>query len=86
MGQTRVGVIWNRIIDPDAESSDLGDGESGPGRLCRFPRPGEHAFLVEDRQRTADLSIAGAGVQPSRPRAVNGQNYNSPQIAAAALG
>jgi type IV secretory pathway VirB10-like protein len=32
------------------------------------------------------ISIAGAGVQLSQPQAVNGQNYNSQQIAAAALG
>jgi type IV secretion system protein VirB10 len=27
MGQTRVGVIWHRIIFPDAESIDLGSME-----------------------------------------------------------
>ena len=32
------------------------------------------------------ISITGAGVQLSQPQAVNGQNYNSQQIAAAALG
>jgi len=32
------------------------------------------------------ISIAAAGVQLSQPQAVNGQNYNSQQIAAGALG
>ena len=32
------------------------------------------------------ISVAGAGVQLSQPQAVNGQNYTSQQIAAAALG
>ena len=32
------------------------------------------------------ISVASAGVQLSQPQAVNGQNYNSQQIAAAALG
>jgi type IV secretory pathway VirB10-like protein len=32
------------------------------------------------------ISIGAAGVQLSQPQAVNGQNYNSQQIAAGALG
>ena len=40
-GQTRVGVIWNRIIYPDAESIDLGSmvnsDRNTPAPACRFP-------------------------------------------------
>ena len=37
-GQTRVGVIWNRMTHPDGESIHLGSMEGGgPRRLCRLP-------------------------------------------------
>jgi type IV secretion system protein TrbI len=86
MGQTRVGVIWNRIIYPDAESIDLGTMEGADqGGYAGFHDLVNTHFWSKIGNALL-ISIAGAGVQLSQPQAVNGQNYNSQQIAAAALG
>jgi type IV secretion system protein VirB10 len=86
MGQTRVGVIWNRIVYPDAESIDLGtmEGADQGGYAGFHDRVNTHFWSKIGNALL--ISIAGAGVQLSQPQAVNGQNYNSQQIAAAALG
>lgn len=85
-GQTRVGVIWNRIIYPDAESIDLGSMEGADqGGYAGFHDLVDTHFWSKIGNALL-ISIAGAGVQLSQPQAVNGQNYNSQQIAAAALG
>ncbi len=86
MGQTRVGVIWNRIIYPDAEFIDLGtmEGADQGGYAGFHDRVNTHFWSKIGNALL--ISIAGAGVQLSQPQAVNGQNYNSQQIAAAALG
>lgn len=86
IGQTRVGVIWNRIIYPDAESIDLGTMEGADqGGYAGFHDQVNTHFWSKIGNALL-ISIAGAGVQLSQPQAVNGQNYNSQQIAAAALG
>jgi type IV secretion system protein TrbI len=86
MGQTRVGVIWNRIIYPNAESIDLGSMEGADqGGYAGFHDMVNTHFWSKIGNALL-ISIAGAGVQLSQPQAVNGQNYNSQQIAAAALG
>jgi type IV secretion system protein VirB10 len=86
MGQTRVGVIWTRIIYPDAESIDLGSMEGADqGGYAGFHDLVNTHFWSKIGNALL-ISIAGAGVQLSQPQAVNGQNYNSQQIAAAALG
>ena len=86
MGQTRVGVIWNRIIYPDAESIDLGSMEGADqGGYAGFHDQVNTHFWSKIGNALL-ISIAGAGVQLSQPQAVNGQNYNSQQIAAASLG
>ncbi len=85
-GQTRVGVIWNRIIYPDTQSLDLGSMEGAD-------RGGSAGFhdLVDTHfwsklGNALLISVASAGVQLSQPQApVNGY-YSSQQIAAAALG
>jgi type IV secretion system protein VirB10 len=86
MGQTRIGVIWTRIIYPDGESIDLGtmEGADQGGKAGFHDRVNTH--LWSKIGNALLISIAGAGVQLSQPQAVNGQNYNSQQIAAAALG
>lgn len=85
-GQTRVGVIWNRLIYPDAESIDLGSMEGADqGGYAGFHDLVNTHFWSKIGNALL-ISIAGAGVQLSQPQAVNGQNYNSQQIAAAALG
>ena len=86
MGQTRVGVIWTRIIYPDGESIDLGSMEGADqGGYGGFHDLVNTHFWSKIGNALL-ISIAGAGVQLSQPQAVNGQNYNSQQIAAAALG
>jgi type IV secretory pathway VirB10-like protein len=85
-GQTRVGVIWNRVIFPDTESIDLGSMEGADqGGYAGFHDQVNTHFWSKIGSAIL-ISIAGAGVQLSQPQAVNGQNYNSQQIAAAALG
>jgi len=85
-GQTRVGVIWNRIIFPDTESIDLGSMEAADqGGYSGF-HDRVNAHFWSKMGNALLISIAGAGMQLSQPQAVNGQNYNSQQIAAAALG
>ena len=85
-GQTRVGVIWNRIIYPDTESIDLGSMEGADqGGYAGFHDQVDTHFWSKIGNALL-ISIASAGVQLSQPQAVNGQNYNSQQIAAAALG
>jgi type IV secretion system protein VirB10 len=85
-GQSRVGVIWNRIIFPDTESIDLGsmEGADQGGYAGFHDRVNTHFW---SKIGSAILiSIAGAGVQLSQPQPpVNGY-YNPQQIAAGALG
>ncbi len=84
--QTRVGVIWNRVIFPDTELIDLGSMEGADqGGYAGFHDQVNTHFWSKIGNAIL-ISIAGAGVQLSQPQAVNGQNYNSQQIAAAALG
>ena len=86
LGQTRVGVIWNRIIYPDASSIDLGTMEGADqGGYAGFHDQVNTHFWAKLGSAIL-LSVAGAGVQLSQPQAVNGQNYNNQQVAAAALG
>jgi len=86
MGQTRVGVIWTRLIYPDGESIDLGSMEgANQGGYAGFHDLVNTHFWSKIGNALL-ISIAGAGVQLSQPQAVNGQNFNSQQIAAAALG
>jgi len=85
-GQTRVGVIWNRIIFPDTESIDLGSMEGADqGGYAGFHDLVNTHFWSKIGNALL-ISIAGAGVQLSQPAPpVNGY-YSSQQIAAAALG
>ena len=85
-GQSRVLVVWKRIIYPDASSIDLGamPGADQAGYGGFHDQVNTH--LWEKLGNALLISIAAAGVQLSQPQAVNGQNYNSQQIAAAALG
>lgn len=86
MGQTRVGVIWTWIIYPNGESIDLGSMEGADqGGYAGFHNLVNTHFWSKFGNALL-VSIAGPDVQLSQPQAVNGQNYNSQQIAAAALG
>lgn len=72
-GQTRVVVIWNRIIYPDASSIDLGSmpGADEGGYAGFHDQVNTH--LWAKLGNAVLISIAAAGVQLSQPQAVNGQ-------------
>jgi type IV secretion system protein VirB10 len=85
-GQTRVGVIWNRIIFPDTESIDLGSMEGADqGGYAGFHDQVNTHFWSKIGNALL-ISIAGAGVQLSQGTGQTTNGYNSQQIAAAALG
>lgn len=85
-GQTRVGVIWNRIIYPDTESIDLGSMEGADqGGYAGFHDQVNTHFWSKIGNALL-ISIAGAGVQLSQGTGQTTNGYNSQQIAAAALG
>ena len=85
-GQTRVGVIWTRLIYPDTQSIDLGSMEGADqGGYAGFHDLVDTHFWSKLGNALL-ISVASAGVQLSQPQApVNGY-YSSQQIAAAALG
>jgi len=85
-GQTRVGVIWNRIIYPDTESINLGSMEGADqGGYAGFHDQVNTHFWSKIGNALL-ISIAGAGVQLSQGTGQTTNGYNSQQIAAAALG
>ena len=68
-GQTRVGVIWNRVIFPDTESIDLGSMEGADqGGYAGFHDQVNTHFWSKIGNALL-ISIAGAGVQLSQPQA-----------------
>ena len=85
-GQTRVVVVWNRIICPDASSIDIGamPGADQGGYQGFHDLVNTH--LWSKLGNALLISIAGAGVQLSQGTSVSPNGYNSQQIAAAALG
>lgn len=85
-GQTRVLVAWNRIVFPDASAIDLAHfaGTDQGGYAGFSDQINTHMTRV-----FADallMSLFSAGVQLSQPQATNGQNINSSQIVAGAIG
>jgi type IV secretory pathway VirB10-like protein len=85
-GQTRVGVIWNRIIYPDAESIDLGSMEGADqGGYAGFHDQVNTHFWSKLGDALL-ISVAGAAVQLSQGTGQTTNGYNSQQIAAASLG
>jgi type IV secretion system protein VirB10 len=85
-GQTRVGVIWNRIIYPDTESIDLGSMEGADqGGYAGFHDQVNTHFWSKIGNALL-ISIAGAAVQLSQGTGQTTNGYNSQQIAAASLG
>ena len=77
-GQTRIGVIWNRVIYPDAESIDLGSMEGADqGGYAGFHDLVNTHFWSKFGNALL-ISIAAAGVQLSQPQAVNGPELQFP--------
>jgi type IV secretion system protein VirB10 len=86
-GQSRVLVIWNRLIYPDASSVNLvgmpGSDQSG---YAGFKGKTNNHFWPTFRNALM-LSAITAGVQLSQPRTQQGDfSYSSQQMAAGALG
>jgi type IV secretion system protein VirB10 len=85
-GQTRIAVIWKRLIFPDTTSINLGTFEGqDQGGFAGFHDEVDTHFW----QKLGDallLSIAGAAVQLSQPQNNSNNGYNSQQVAAAQLG
>jgi type IV secretory pathway VirB10-like protein len=85
-GQTRIGVVWNRIIFPDTTSIQIGAMEGADeGGYAGFNDLVDRHFW-EKFGNAMLISIAGAGVQLLQPQAVNGQNFNSTQLVAGSMG
>jgi type IV secretory pathway VirB10-like protein len=86
MGQSRVLVGWRRIIYPDGSSVslDLMPGTDQSGYAGFHDQVNNHLWQIFGNALL--LSAFSAGVQLSQPQATNGQNYNSAQIVAGALG
>ncbi len=86
-GQTRMAVIWTRIIFPDKTSLNI-------GAMAGADQAGNAGFKDEvdthlwDKLGSAALiSLASAGAQLSQGTSSGGNNgYNSQQIAAASIG
>lgn len=85
-GQSRVLVVWSRIIFPDASSMDLNMmPASDQGGYAGFnDRVNNHY-----RQTFGSallMSIFAAGIQVSQPQATNGQNISTGQTIAGTVG
>ncbi|MHB1222098.1 MAG: TrbI/VirB10 family protein [Gammaproteobacteria bacterium] len=86
LGQTRVQVVWQRIIYPDGSSLSL---ENMPGADIGG-YAGFHDQVDNHYMRIFGsglmLSAFSAGIQLSQPQAKNGDVYSSAQIIAGSLG
>lgn len=87
-GQSRVLVVWNRIIFPDASSLDI-DGMAGAdqGGYSGFSDQVNNHY-VRIFGSALLLSLFSAGIQLSQPQASSSSNgtYTSQQIIAGAVG
>ncbi len=85
-GQSRVAVIWHRIIFPDTSSISLGSmaGADQGGYAGFHDQVNTH--LWSKLGNALLISIAAAGVQLAQGTGQNTYGYNSQQIAAGALG
>ncbi|MEX8140007.1 TrbI/VirB10 family protein [Acinetobacter baumannii] len=86
LGQTRALVAWQRLIYPDGSSLSLDNmpGTDMGGYAGYKDKVNNH--YVKLFGSALFLSAFSAGVQLSQPQATNGENYNSSQIIAGALG
>lgn len=86
MGQSRVLVGWKRIIYPDGSSVtlDFMPGTDQSGYAGFHDQVNNHLWKIFGNALL--LSAFSSGIQLSQPQATNGQNFNSSQIVAGALG
>lgn len=85
-GQSRVLVVWNRIIYPDGSSLDIGSqpGASPDGYAGFHDQVNNHYVRIFGDALL--LSVFSAGVQLSQPQASPNSVYSSQQVVAGALG
>lgn len=86
LGQERALVGWQRIIYPDGSSISLDrmPGADVGGYAGFNDKVNNHYWRIFGNGLL--LSVFSAGIQLSQPQASNGENYNSSQIIAGALG
>jgi len=86
LGQERALVGWQRIIYPDGSSISLDrmPGADVGGYAGFKDKVNNHYWRIFGNGLL--LSVFSAGIQLSQPQARNGENYNSSQIIAGALG
>jgi type IV secretory pathway VirB10-like protein len=80
-----IGQVAETVYDTPSPSTWARWGAADQGGYAGF-RDQVNAHFWPKIGNALLISIADAGVQLSQPQGVNGQNYNSRQIAAAALG
>lgn len=85
-GQTRVLVVWNRIIYPDGSSLDIGTmpGADPSGYSGFHDQVNNHYLRIFGDALV--MSIFSAGVQLSQPQASPNSVYSSQQVIAGSLG
>lgn len=85
-GQSRVLVVWNRIIYPDGSSLDIESmpGASPSGYAGFHDQVNNHYFRIFGDALL--LSVFSAGVQLSQPQASPNSTYSSQQVIAGSLG
>ncbi|SHF60079.1 Toxin co-regulated pilus biosynthesis protein Q [Acidocella aminolytica 101 = DSM 11237] len=85
-GQSRVLVVWNRIIYPDGSSLDIDSmpGSSPSGYAGFHDQVNNHYFRIFSDALL--MSVFSAGVQLSQPQASPSSTYSSQQVIAGSLG
>ena len=85
-GQSRVLVVWNRIIYPDGSSLDIDSmpGASPSGYAGFHDQVNNHYFRIFGDALL--MSVFSAGVQLSQPQASPNSTYSSQQVVAGSLG
>lgn len=85
-GQSRVLVVWNRIIYPDGSSLDIDSmpGSSPSGYAGFHDQVNNHYFRIFGDALL--MSVFSAGVQLSQPQASPSSTYSSQQVIAGSLG
>ena len=85
-GQSRVLVVWNRIIYPDGSSLDIDSmpGASPSGYAGFHDQVNNHYFRIFGDALL--MSVFSAGIQLSQPQASPNSTYSSQQVVAGSLG
>lgn len=84
-GQTRIGVVWNRILFPDTSSLQIGSAEGAD----QSGTPGEHdkvdTHWIDKLLDATVISIGGAAAQLAQPQQSAFSGYSPSSVAAGSL-